>query len=385
MSTLLSRFHSALASLALLAAVAAPAIAQTHPTIPDPSTPNPWSPWSPEKVSTWTSVHAMTETVTITETHSQSRSRTGSFAFPVGAQSCGGSSTITLSGSVELSGFGVTISVEISSAWNSPTADNPCWLCRPFVFVNATQTETKTWGKTTRIRANGDTSVSNWGPDFSYSMTNIGAPTLKLVCDKSQAAVDFCCPPKGKTAGSCTHCVDRAILPGEAFVRAEQRGLTAGWPSEKVDLTDVGSIVTVQLGSVAEDPPAEAGTELWAASFPNQLSLTERVALRDHVYDVLGAGESGSLPLRPNYLVLIDIDGGRHVIDLGVATEAAAEDLFALANPADVDLDGDVDAADLGIVEADIENFLPGCRGDINLDGTADQKDVDIVLAALEH
>lgn len=342
---------------------------QTSPGVPNPTTTGQWGPSNTKTKTSSTGGYTWIQLIsTTTETSTQ----TGNYCGGVGPEACGGSFSITAGTGVTL--FGVTVSV--SQGWTSPVQD-PCELCRLFLCVNATRTRRVVSGSRTTIQIPGGQSrVSYFGPDVSYSLSKIGTLTLKVNCNTSQAAKDYCCPGTVSTGEPAGY--EYVLSSGELFVSADRFGLGPFQPGPVVDLVDVSTIIEVRLG-----PPSSETEEEWRyfGNVIDELSLTERLDIAEVILDI-----DAEDPITGRvFLMVKQADGSGVAVDVGTLADIISLDTLGILNPADINLDGVVTEADLEIVEADmLREFQLGAPGDVDVDGNVTQADLDLVAAAMD-
>ncbi len=380
--------HRTVFSLSALALLIGGAFAQgTTPGVPDPGTQDAWGPPTTAPFVKAHLINATSGHISVTSGTRTTRTRDVVACQQMGVAYCGGSGQIAAGAGLSLFGFDYTV----DQTWTAPPADD-CDLCAIFLCGNATETETTDKGKTRHKNGLGMTiSKTDYGSGPTTSVVPDGTGfVLKQKCINSDEAHEFCCPDKSYAWTGGSSQALGSLEYGDIAINPERYGFGHDMPAPySFDLLEVAAFVSLDLGSVLQNAEEVwegdlANFGFYVASSIDETTLDQRMQLAEHLIQSLGLLN----PLTPwptGRIVLsaISPDGTVTGVDLGTVEELLANDTLRLANPADINMDFVVDAADLEIVYQDLQASYSGGRGDVNLDGWVTSADVELVQSAM--
>lgn len=378
---------------ASLLALSATAAAQGIPKIPDPSTSTPAGPPTSTPFNEARVVNATSGSMYFASGTKTTQKFTGvSCVQAVPTTWCGGQGTV--SAGLEISLFGCTFSV--GAQWQAPEAD-ACELCGIFLCANSTTTKTTKTGTSRYENGLGQSSGDKpFHSPSSITVPDMTSAALKQVCDDSKAARDFCCPDKEEESDESEQggedSLGGPLAPGDLVALPDQYGFGTGFPAATpVDALDIGAFVQLDLRTIPLLPGQTWGSLAvppyeWhhvAHTLPN-VSLAQRAQIAEQLIIALDLLNPSAPPVLGHIIVGATLDDGTtRSVDLGTVAEILTLDTLRLSQPADIDMNGVVDDADLDIVLYDFNFPASYARGDVDLDGWVTQADVDIVTAAL--
>jgi hypothetical protein len=376
--------HAAFAAAVALTALAP---AQGIPQVANPSTSTPSGPVSPPKPDNTARVgNAMSGSMYYSSGTKTTQDFTGVSCMAVTPQACGGQFSVNKGAEFSLYGVSITMGMD----WAANEQDG-CRLCQVYLCMNSKGTETKRKGKTWYESGTGQA-----GPKHDYDTTSkvmIPDPstaTLKLECNDSKEAREYCCPTndKGFQGGYVEEPIDAELIS----VHTDQFAFGGAFSTPStLTLADVAGVVQVDLRTVPLvqgqrwEPAAEVPREWrYCAHMAAKVSLAQRVQIGEQINQAFDLGVPGAPVPSGHVLVALTQDGGTsRVIDLGTVYDIVLYDTLRLTQPADVDMNGIVNGADLDIVLEDLTQPATEARGDVNLDGWVTNQDVELVLAAM--